>query len=378
MLYYLCEWSDHISWLRIFRYVTFRALLGAGTAFVLSLVLGPWVISALRRLKNIQPDRMTEAPQLKGVHKRKDVPTMGGLLILFATVISTVLWAIPGNTLVLLTLVTMVAMGAVGFADDHLKVIRKRKDGLPARWKLLAQIAWAVLVVLVLWYGAETHRIVSTLMIPFLKTPMAVDMNLAVAMIFILAVLVGCTNAVNLTDGLDGLAIGCTNSVALAYLVMAYVTGHAVFARYLQLPFIPGASELAVFCGCLLGAGLGFLWWNCHPARIFMGDTGSLAIGGALAMVAILVQQELTLILVGGVFVMEAMSVVIQVTWFKISGGKRVFRCAPIHHHFEKIGKENAIREKRDEEVVETMVTTRLWIVSAIFALIGLASLKIR
>jgi phospho-N-acetylmuramoyl-pentapeptide-transferase len=215
-------------------------------------------------------------------------------------------------------------------------------------------------------------------MMPFLKAPVLADMGVLFTLAFLALVIVGSTNAVNLTDGLDGLAIGCTNSVAVAYLVMAYVAGHVQFAQYLQVPHIAGSGELAVFCACLLGAGLGFLWFNCHPARIFMGDTGSLALGGAIAMVAVLVKQELALIIAGGVFVMEAVSVLLQVAYFKMTGGRRIFKCSPIHHHFELVEKEQAEREGRDPEVVETLITIRFWILSIIFTLLGVATLKIR
>ena len=215
------------------------------------------------------------------------------------------------------------------------------------------------------------------LMLPFFKEPVIHDMGMIASFLFMLLVMVGASNAVNLTDGMDGLAIGCSNAVAIAYLVMAYAAGHLIFAEYLQVPYIANAGELAIFFGCLLGAGLGFLWFNCHPARVFMGDTGSLALGGAIAMGAILIKQELVLVIVGGVFVMEALSVVLQVASFKLTG-KRIFRCAPIHHHFEILAKEDAEREGRDVEVAETMITIRFWILSIVFAIIGIATLKIR
>ena len=376
MLAYLSELTEWYSPLRIFRYVTFRALGGAATAFLLSLALGPWMIRLLQSVR--QPHRLEIVPSLDRTHGRKNVPTMGGFLILVSVTAAVALWAVPTNGLVWMTVGTMWVMGAVGFADDYLKVTRRNRHGLAGKWKMLAQTACAVVVVVLLWITPEWHALASQLSIPFFKTPLILNMGVFASVVFAFLVLVGCTNAVNLTDGLDGLAVGCTSSVSLAYLVMAYCTGHAVFAKYLHLPFIPGASELAVFCGCLLGGGLGFLWWNCHPARVFMGDTGSLALGGAVGTVAMLINQEITLVLVGGVFVMEAASVILQVAYFKMTGGKRVFRCAPIHHHFEIVGKENAAREGRDTEVIETMVTTRLWIVSLIFALAGIASLKIR
>ncbi len=379
MFYYLSLLTDWYSPLRVFRYITFRALAGAGTAFIISLLLGPWMIRKLREFKIGQQVRKDEAPPLYIFHgKKAGTPTMGGLLIIAAVLVSTLLWAMPTNGFVLITLATMLFMGFVGFRDDYLKVTRKQSKGLGARAKLAYQGAWALVVLVVLLAWPETRVQVRELMLPFLKDPVVRDMGLVLTVLFLGLVMVGCTNAVNLTDGLDGLAIGCSNSVAVAYLVMAYVAGHFHFAQYLQVPFIAGSGELAVFCGCLLGAGLGFLWFNCHPARVFMGDTGSLALGGAIAMVAILIKQELVLIIVGGVFVVEAVSVLMQVAYFKYTGGRRIFKCSPLHHHFEVLEKEAAEREGRDVEVVETMITTRFWIASIIFALLGVATLKIR
>ncbi|NCC52720.1 MAG: phospho-N-acetylmuramoyl-pentapeptide-transferase [Spartobacteria bacterium] len=380
MLYYLHYLMDAFSPLRIFQYITFRAFAGAGTAFMLSLLMGPSMIRALRRFKIGQQIR----EEIVDVHGgKKGVPTMGGLLIISSVLISCLLWAVPTNRYVVITLLTLLYMGGVGFLDDFLKLRKKQSEGLTVKAKFTMQVFWAVVVVLFLWVYPETRPLVQQLMAPFFKHPIIPVMPLPVALIFLSIVIVGATNAVNITDGLDGLAIGCSNSVALAYFIMSYVAGHAVFARYLQVPFIPGAGELTVFCGCLLGAGLGFLWFNCHPARVFMGDTGSLALGGSIAMVAILIMQELMLLIVGGVFVIEALSVMVQVGFFKFTRlrygeGRRVFKRAPLHHHFELVEKECANREGRDLEVVETMITTRFWIISIIFALIGIASLKIR
>jgi phospho-N-acetylmuramoyl-pentapeptide-transferase len=376
MLYFLSELRDWWSPFNLFRYVTFRALAGAGSAFLVCLLLGPWTIRALQRLR--QPSRLDLVPALHAVHRKKNVPTMGGLLILGATTLATLLWAIPTNALVLMCLMVTWVMGAVGFADDYLKVTERNRHGLAARWKLLAQTLCALVLVSALWGVPEWHPMASQLALPFMKSPLISDMGFIPSMLFALVVLVGCTNAVNLTDGLDGLAVGCTGSVAMSYLVLSYCTGHAVFARYLQIPYVPGAAELAVFCGCLLGACLGFLWWNCQPARVFMGDTGSLALGGAIATVAILINQEITLVLVGGIFVVEALSVILQVAYFKWTGGRRLFRCAPIHHHFELIAQEQLRQEGRIAELAEARVTTRLWIVSLILALAGVATLKIR
>lgn len=378
MLYYLHELTELFPPLRIFRYITFRALCGAATAFILSLLIGKRMIYMLQCLKFGQPIRIHDSATLYSLHAGKSgTPTMGGLLIIATVTISTLLWAMPTNGYVLITLATMLVMGAIGFMDDYLKVTKQNPKGLGARPKLAYQFLWAFIAVGIMYAWPPGRAHISQLMVPFLKDPVVQNLSVVGTLIFCSLVMTGATNAVNLTDGLDGLAIGCTNAAAVAYLMLAYVAGHSVFANYLQVPYIPGTGELAVFCGCLLGAGMGFLWFNCHPAKVFMGDTGSLALGGAVAMVAICVKQELLLIIVGGVFVMEAMSVIIQVISFKLTG-KRVFLCSPLHHHFEFKEKAKAEREGRDLEVVETMITTRFWILSIIFALLGIATLKIR
>lgn len=376
MLFFLHELTDIWSPLRLFRYITFRALMGAGTAFAISLVLGPAIIRWLRILKFGQYVR-DDAVLADQRRRKTGTPTMGGVLILTAVGISTVLWADVRNLYVWLALGTMLAMGGVGFWDDLSKIRSKSAKGVPGRTKLALEFAWAFLVVAALYAWEPSRAHVSKLMLPFLKEPVITSMPWPLTALFLSLVLVGAANAVNLTDGLDGLAIGCTNAAAAAYLALAYVAGNAVAANYLLVPYVPGSGELAVFCGCLLGAGLGFLWFNCHPARVFMGDTGSLALGGAIGMVAVAVKQELLLVIVGGVFVLEAVSVILQVASFKLTG-RRIFRVAPIHHHFEQIEKERARAEGRDVEVVETMVTTKFWILAIICALIGLATLKIR
>ncbi len=378
MLYYLHQLSEWFGPLNVFRYITFRALCGAGTAFLLSLLIGKRMIYMLHCLKIGQPIRIHDSATLYTLHFTKaGTPTMGGLLILATVTLSTLLWANPANGYVLVTLATMIAMGAIGYWDDYLKVSRRNAKGLAARKKLGLQFLWAFAAVGLLYAIPTSRPYMGQLMVPFLKDPVIRDLSIIGTMIFCSLVITGATNAVNLTDGLDGLAIGCTNSASVAYLVLAYVAGNSIFANYLQVPYVPGTGELAVFCGCLLGAGMGFLWFNCHPAKVFMGDTGSLALGGAVAMVAICVKQELLLIIVGGVFVMEALSVIIQVASFKWRG-KRVFLCSPLHHHFEFKEKKRAESEGRDLEVVETMITTRFWILSMIFALLGIATLKIR
>jgi phospho-N-acetylmuramoyl-pentapeptide-transferase len=366
MLYYLHLLSDMWSVLRVFRYITVRAVAGAGTAFLLILILGPWVIDKLRRLNIGQYERKEEAPPLYVLHGKKEgTPTMGGLLIITAILISTFLWAVPTNHFIWIVIATLCWMGFIGFWDDYTKVCRKRSKGLKARTKFLLELMWTVVVMIVLLMLPETRGKVCQLMVPFMKEPFVADMGIIFAFLFLALVIIGACNAVNLTDGLDGLAIGCSASVGFSYFVMAYVAGHSTFAEYLKIPYIRGSGELAVFCGCLLGACLGFLWYNCHPAKVFMGDTGSLAIGGAIGMVAVLIKQEITLIIVGGVFVMEAMSVILQVISFRLRG-KRIFAMAPIHHHFEM------------KQWSETQVTVRFWVLSIIFALLGLLTLKIR
>jgi len=363
MLFYLSLFEEQFSPLRVFQYITVRTVAGAGTAFLICIMLGPWMIRLLRQFKIGQHVRTEDAP----AHEHKQgTPTMGGLLIIAAMVVSCLLWAKPTSFFVQLSLATMCYMGAVGFWDDYAKLRRKNSKGMSGKGKLLLQSLWAVVVVVALFSNPDTAEHVRSFMVPFLKTPLIRDMGIMLAFLLVVIVVVGATNAVNLTDGLDGLAIGCTSSVALSYLVMAYATGHIHFAEYLYIPYIKGAGELAVFCGCLAGASLGFLWYNCHPAQVFMGDTGSLAIGGAIAMVAILIKQEVLLVVVGGVFVMEAVSVILQVASFKLRGGKRIFKMAPIHHHFEEL------------KWSETQVTIRFWILSIIFALLGLLTLKIR
>jgi len=384
MMYWLYEWwrtlddpglRDALSPMRILGYVTFRTMAGAATSFLLSLILGPRVIRRLLELKIGQPVRDDEVLRMQ--RKKAGTPTMGGLLILFTLTMAVLLWCRPGNPFVVLVLVGTCWMGGIGFADDYLKVAKKNSKGLPGRWKLVGQFLWAVVLFVCLDRLAQTQTHSRDLMLPFLKDPIWSGMPRVLAVAFVCVVVLGASNAVNLTDGLDGLAIGCSNAVAVSYLVMSYCAGHVIFAEYLQVPYIRGSEELAVFFGCLLGSGLGFLWFNAHPARVFMGDTGSLALGGGIATAAIMIKQEITLIFVGGVFVMEAVSVVLQVASFKLTG-KRIFRCAPIHHHFEMVAKEAAEREGRDVEVVETLVTIRFWVLAIIFAIMGIATLKIR
>jgi phospho-N-acetylmuramoyl-pentapeptide-transferase len=362
MLFYLSLYKDVYSPLRIFQYISVRTALGAGAAFLICVLLGGPVIRKLTQLKVGQYVRTEYGPD--HAHKA-GTPTMGGVLIIAAVVGSSLLCA-RFNFFVQLVLATMCYMGAIGVWDDYSKLRGQSSRGMSGRMKLLLQSVWVAVVIFALMSRPEMAARFRSMMVPFMKEPLIRDMGIVISFVFVLAVLVGSTNAVNLTDGLDGLAVGCSSSVALSYLVMAYATGHYHFAQYLYIPYIPGSGELAVFCGCLAGASLGFLWHNCHPAAVFMGDTGSLAIGGSIAMVAILIKQEILLVVVGGVFVMEAFSVMLQVGSFKLRGGKRIFLMAPIHHHFEKKG------------WTETQITVRFWIISIICALAGLLTLKIR
>ncbi len=383
MLYYLSNLSDLFTPLNVFRYVTFRAFMGAGTAFFISLLIGRWMIGRLRAYRIGQIVRREKEMDAIGHGGKAGTPTMGGVLILFTTFLSSVLWCRSSNPQVWLVAATMLFMGGIGFMDDWLKLREKNSKGLKEWQKMSLQGLWVVIAFLVIEAVPGTRPYARQLMVPFLKSPIIMDLTIPGALVFMYLVLVGTTNAVNLTDGLDGLAAGCASTVSAAYLVLAYVAGNVIFAGYLQVPAISGAHELAVFCGCLLGSGLGFLWWNAYPAKVFMGDTGSLALGGTIAMIAILIKQELTLLIVGFVFLLEASSVLIQRYWFKYTRlrfgqGRRVFLMAPIHHHFEIISKKRAEAEGRSPDSAENSVVIRFWIVSIVCALLGLATLKIR
>jgi phospho-N-acetylmuramoyl-pentapeptide-transferase len=366
MMYYLHRLSDHFGGFNVFSYVTFRAVAAAVTAFGVSLLFGNFVIRKLVSLKVGQPIRSAEeVRRLAELHGPKQgTPTMGGVLIIGAVWFSGLLWARPDNRFVWLALGSMLYLGVLGFMDDYLKVTKKKTDGVPGRLKLLCQIILASVVVAVFLTNPLLEVQARSLYVPFFKAPVITNMG-GFTLLFFALVIVGASNAVNLTDGLDGLATGCTVTVAFAYALLTYAAGNFRIAEYLQVPFYPLAGELSVVCGALVGAGLGFLWFNCHPAKVFMGDTGSLAIGGMIGVVAICCKQELLLAVVGGVFVIEAVSVILQVISFQLTG-RRIFAMSPIHHHFELVGwKENT-------------VIVRFWILSAIFALLGLATLKLR
>lgn len=376
MLYYLSELSDWaakqgisndlLKALNVFSYITFRAICAGITAFLISVIFGNFVIRKLISLKFGQPIRTAaEVHKLHELHgAKKGTPTMGGILLIGSIVISTLLWAKPENPFVWLVLFSTVFLGGIGFYDDWLKVTKKSSDGISSRLKFVLQCLLAGIFTLFFLTNPKLSAMAQQLFVPFFKEPLVLGMGV-LTFVFYLLVIVGTSNAVNLTDGLDGLATGCTATVAATYAVLVYVAGNIKTATYLQVPFVPYAGELAVLCVALLGACLGFLWWNAHPAKVFMGDTGSLAIGGMLGAVAICCKQELLLVIVGGVFVMEAMSVILQVASFKTTG-RRIFKMSPIHHHFELSGwKENT-------------VIVRFWILSVLFALLGLATLKLR
>ena len=366
MMYYLHRLSDQVGGFNVFFYVTFRAVAAAVTAFVVCLIFGNYVIRKLTALKLGQPIRQAaEVHRLAELHGGKQgTPTMGGVLIIGAVFIASLLWARPDNRFVWLVLFSMLYLGALGFADDYLKVAKKKSAGVSGRIKLVFQIALALVVTAVFLTSPLLEVQARSLYVPFFKSPVVTNMSWF-TILFFAVVIVGSSNAVNLTDGLDGLAIGCTVTVAFAYALLSYAAGNFRIAEYLQVPFYPFTGELTVVCAALVGAGLGFLWFNCYPAKVFMGDTGSLAIGGMIGVVAICCKQELLLMVVGGVFVIEAVSVILQVISFQLTG-RRIFAMSPIHHHFELVGwKENT-------------VIVRFWILSGVFALVGLATLKLR
>jgi len=361
MLYHLLyPFHTQFGALNVTRYITFRTAAASLSALAISLLLGPWMVRRLREFQIGQVIRQ-EGPQS---HRAKaGTPTMGGLLILTAALVPTLLWADLTNVYVWIAVLTTAAFGGIGFADDYLKIVRRDHHGLRPRYKMGWQIAVALVVGIVLMVLQEQGAYNTRLIFPFFKR-LIPDLGWAY-LPFAVFVLVAWSNAVNLTDGLDGLAISTFAIAAATFTALAYVTGHRVLADYLLLVRFPESAELTVFCGALVGAALGFLWYNAYPAEIFMGDVGSLALGAAIGTVATLIKQELLLVVVGGVFVLEAMSVVIQVASFKLTG-KRVFRMAPLHHHFELIGWS------------EPKVIARFVIVGIIFALFSLTTLKLR
>ena len=349
-----------ISAFNVFRYITFRTAYAVMTALIISWLIGPYVIRLLRRLQVGQVIR-DDGPQS---HLSKaGTPTMGGVLLLTALGVSVLLWGNLGAPYVWLVLGTTLCFGAVGFWDDYLKTVRKNPAGLRAKYKFGTEIILAGVMVLILLLMSEDRSSITQLSVPFFKE-FVPDLGWWY-LPFATFVVVGTSNAVNLTDGLDGLAIGPVIIATLAYAGLSYVAGNARFAEYLNIPHVPGAAEVAVFCGSLLGASLGFLWFNSYPAQVFMGDVGSLSLGGALGMIAVLAKHELLLVIIGGLFVIETLSVIVQVVSFKLTG-KRVFRMAPLHHHFEEKGWQ------------EPKVIVRFWIIAITLALLSLSTLKLR
>jgi phospho-N-acetylmuramoyl-pentapeptide-transferase len=360
---------------RIFRYVTFRTAFASLTALFMGLIIGPAII---RQLRDFQIGQYIREEGPKGHQKKAGTPTMGGVLITIAVIVPTLLWADLSNTYIWLAIFSTIAFGAIGFADDYIKVVHKRNLGLTGRTKLVLQFLAAGFVGVALVTLTATRQYSTHLMVPFFKQfrpdlviegfrhyPHVWWLAFIPFVLFVMLVLVGSSNAVNLTDGLDGLAIGCTVIAAGALTVLTYLSGHVVFSEYLELQKMPQVAEVTVFCGAMVGASIGFLWYNAHPAEIFMGDVGSLALGGAIGTVAVIIKQELLLPFIGGIFVLEALSVIIQVFSYKLRK-KRVFKMAPLHHHFELAGWS------------ESKIIIRFWILALIFALFALTTLKLR
>jgi phospho-N-acetylmuramoyl-pentapeptide-transferase len=366
------EWADRLSALRLFRYITFRSAGAALTALVLSWWLGPTVIAWLRQLKFGQEysDKAEAGGGLAArILSKKGTPTMGGILIVVVLNLTTLLWA-QWNTLVQLTLLSVVVLTGLGFYDDYAKISQQSSGGARSYVKLGVQGVLALFIGLYLWHVPATRQLITDIMVPFYKNPVLTGAGV-VGLVLTILTIVGSSNAVNLTDGLDGLAIGCTLIVSFVFLVLTYLAGNKTASAYLQIPHVVGAGELTVFCAAMIGAGLGFLWFNCHPAQVFMGDTGSLALGGALGIIAVLIHQPLVLIIAGGVFVMEAASVILQTGWYRYTKrrygtGARIFLMAPIHHHFEKKG------------WYESQVVMRFYILGVLCAVVALSTLKIR
>lgn len=378
MLYWLLYRQLYIYFgpLRLFRYLTFRISFASLTALALSLMLGPWLI---RRLREFQIGQYIREDGPQAHQSKKGTPTMGGVLILVSFLIPTLLWADLSSLYVWVAVISTLAFGVIGFLDDYLKIRNRRNLGLTAKAKFGAQIIVGLLVGVFLLFLTARGLYSTQLMVPFVKrfrpdllvhgwmaNPYTYPFAFVFYFLFVILVLVGTSNAVNVTDGLDGLAAGLMVIAAGALTVLTYVSGNTVLARYLDISYIAGVGEVAVFCGALVGASMGFLWYNAHPAEIFMGDVGSLALGGAISTVAVIIKQELLLVFIGGVFVLEALSVILQVGSYKLRGGKRIFRMAPLHHHFELAGWK------------ESKVIIRFWILGLLMALFALTTLKLR
>lgn len=361
MFYYLSEFKEFFSGLNIFRYITFRAAMAGLTTFSLCLVFGPFIIDRLKKMKIQEIAKRDDCPDLDPFHSPKEgTPTMGGIFIVASVLFSVFLWADLGNRYILITMFTCLWLAVLGWVDDYVKLTKVGKRGLTKKSKLLWEIALGCFIGSYVYFSPDTA---TKLDLPFFKN---VIIDLGIFYIpFVALVVIGTSNAVNLTDGLDGLAVGCVLIVGSTLAVLSYITGHLNFSAYLFIPYISGAGELAVFCAAIMGASLGFLWFNCHPATIFMGDVGSLALGGTLGIIAVLIKKELLLVIAGGIFVIEAVSVILQVGSFKLRG-KRIFKMSPLHHHLQLSGWH------------ESKIIIRFWIIAIILAIITLITLKIR
>jgi phospho-N-acetylmuramoyl-pentapeptide-transferase len=361
MFYYLSEFRDLFSALNIFKYITFRAGMAAVTTFLFCVVFGRFFIEKLREFKVAEIAKREDCPTLHQFQAEKEgTPTMGGIFIIGSILFSMLLWGNLGNACICLTLFTCVWLAVLGAVDDYVKLTRSGQRGLTRRSKLIWQIMIGCFIGSYVYFNPDTS---TKLNIPFLKSFV---INLSVFYVpFVALIVVGTSNAVNLTDGLDGLAIGCVLVVSMTLGILSYISGHAVISEYLFIPFVPGSGELAVFCAAIMGASLGFLWFNCYPASIFMGDVGSLSLGGTLGVIAVLIKKELLLVIAGGIFVAEALSVILQVTSFRL-WKKRIFKVSPLHHHLQLSGWK------------ESKIIIRFWIIAIILALITLTTLKIR
>ena len=368
-------WADWLSFLRVFQYITFRTAGAAVTALLLCWWLGPKIIALLKRSKFGQ-EYSDKAEEAGGLHARvlskKGTPSMGGIMIVLSLDVTVLLWA-KWNEFLALSLMSVVVLAALGFYDDWVKLTKQDKAGIHSKVKLAVQLALGLFISLYLWNHPDPVKsdLIGELVVPFYSGGIVFAGVGLVGLLITTAAIVGSSNAVNLTDGLDGLAIGCTLIVTFVFIIFTYIAGNKIMADYLRVPYVEGAGELTVFCAAMVGAGLGFLWFNCHPAQVFMGDTGSLALGGVLGVIAVLIHQPFVLVIAGGVFVLEAGSVIIQTFWFKhtrrkFGEGRRVFLMAPLHHHFEKKG------------WYESQVVARFYILGILFAVLALSTLKLR
>ena len=366
-------WEDWLSFLRVFQYITFRTAGAAVTALLLCWWFGPKIIALLKRL-NFGQEYSDKAEEAGGLHARvlskKGTPSMGGIMIVLSLDVTVLLWA-KWNEFLALSLMSVVVLAALGFYDDWVKLTKQDKAGIHLKVKLVVQLALGFFIGMYLWHHPTKSDLVGKLVVPFYSGEIVFAGVGFVGLLITTLAIVGSSNAVNLTDGLDGLAIGCTLIVTFVFIIFTYIAGNKIMADYLRVPYVEGAGELTVFCAAMIGAGLGFLWFNCHPAQVFMGDTGSLALGGVLGVIAVLIHQPFVLVIAGGVFVLEASSVMIQTVWFKhtrrkFGEGQRVFLMAPLHHHFQK------------KDWHENQVVIRFYILGVLFAVLALATLKLR